>query len=184
MLHRIFVAINLPQALKEELALLSSTYPELPARWTKRENLHITLHFMGNASDEDIVRIKEKLGPVAESRKSFGLTTAGISYGPSEKNPRMLWMLIKNSEELTNLYSDISSGLSALGFSSERETFMPHITLAKINQLRFRAIEPEERSEVQEELELNFQVSSFELAESRPRPGSSEYHSLHSFCLQ
>jgi len=44
-LHRIFIAINLPANLKKELSMAQNRWPELPARWTKPENLHITLLF-------------------------------------------------------------------------------------------------------------------------------------------
>jgi len=44
-LHRIFIAINLPEKLKKELSLFQNRWPEIPARWTRPDNLHVTLVF-------------------------------------------------------------------------------------------------------------------------------------------
>ncbi|MBI4101693.1 MAG: RNA 2',3'-cyclic phosphodiesterase, partial [Candidatus Nealsonbacteria bacterium] len=51
MRHRIFLAINLPENVKKKLADFKSKWPDLPCRWTKAENLHITLVFLGSVSD-------------------------------------------------------------------------------------------------------------------------------------
>ena len=53
-MHRVFIAINLPGKIKKELAKIQSQWPRLPIRWTKSENLHITLIFLGNLSDEEV----------------------------------------------------------------------------------------------------------------------------------
>ena len=62
--HRIFIAINLPSDIKKYLAGFEQKFSELPARWTPEDNLHITLLFLGDLTDEE-------LGEVCMAVKSF-----------------------------------------------------------------------------------------------------------------
>ena len=57
MRHRIFIAINLPEDIKKKLTDYQAKWLELPCRWTKKENLHITLMFLGYLSDEELLEI-------------------------------------------------------------------------------------------------------------------------------
>ena len=51
--RRIFIAINLPEDIKRELAAYDQKWSDLPVRWTEKENLHITLEFLGYLTDEE-----------------------------------------------------------------------------------------------------------------------------------
>src|SRR3989344_4818755 len=73
MLHRIFLAIKLQKGMKEQLLAYREKWPELPARWAKQENLHLTLAFYGNASDQELEEIKQKVREVASKHKPFSL---------------------------------------------------------------------------------------------------------------
>lgn len=57
MRHRVFIAINLPEDIKQKLSEYEIKWPELPCRWTKKENLHITLAFLGYTTDEELVEV-------------------------------------------------------------------------------------------------------------------------------
>ena len=50
--HRLFIAINPKQEIKEKVFKCKLNLPILPIYWTKQENLHITLSFLGNIKDE------------------------------------------------------------------------------------------------------------------------------------
>ena len=52
--HRVFIAINLPAEVRKELGNFYTKHPELPAKWTKKDNLHITLEFLGDLTDVEI----------------------------------------------------------------------------------------------------------------------------------
>ena len=52
-----FIAINLPEDIKEKLAEYQESWSELPIRWTKKENLHITLEFLGYLTEQKLIEV-------------------------------------------------------------------------------------------------------------------------------
>ena len=182
MRHRVFIAINLPEEIKKELSSLQRKWSELPARWVKPENLHITLAFLGYLSDEEVAKVCEITNEVAKKHSPFSIKLVKISYGPPKKSPpRMVWAIGEKSKPLTDLKNDLENELSGrVGFQPENRTFTPHITLARIRKWDFRGIDPEERPQVNEDISLSFEVSSIEVMESFLKRGGSEYEILES----
>jgi 2'-5' RNA ligase len=185
MKHRIFIAINLPEEVKKTLSSYQSMWPELPVRWVKRDNLHVTLIFLGYLTDEEIVETCKIVSETASRYLSFIINLKKICYGPPKKlPPRMVWAEGEKSKELGKLQSDLENSLLATPNSGLRKTevrpYTPHITLGRIKAWDFRQIEPEERPEVSEEIDLNFEVISVEIMESQLRRGGPEYTVLKS----
>ena len=164
MRHRIFIAINLPEDIKKELSSFENKWPELPVRWTKKDNLHITLEFLGYLSDEEVSKTCQETKELAAKHKPFTVTLNRICYGPPDKiPPYMVWAMGEKIREL-----DLS----------------PHITLGRIKTWEWRRLEPEERPEIEEEINLSFEVNSIEVMESQLKRGGSSYSILESCPLQ
>jgi 2'-5' RNA ligase len=164
MRHRVFIAINLPENIKKELSSFENKWPDLPARWTKKENLHITLEFLGYVSDEELMKVCQDTAELAQKHKPFDVRLNKIIYGPPGKMPpRMIWAVGEKIQELN---------------------ISPHITLARIRAWGFRQIEPEERPEVNEDIDLTFEVNSIEVMESVLKRGGPIYTILESFPLK
>lgn len=148
--HRIFIAINLPEDIKKKLENYQSKWPELPIRWTKKENLHITLEFLGYITDEELLKTFQNTKELALKHKPFFITLNKICYGPPSSStenriPKMIWITGEKCQEFN---------------------LLPHITLGRIRTWEFRQIELEERPEVSEEINLTFEVNSIEVMES------------------
>jgi len=191
MRHRIFIAINLPEDIKKNLVDYQTKWPELPIRWTKKENLHITLMFLGYLVDEELLEILRITKEVAQRHESFSINLKKIIYGPPKKlPPRMVWAEGEKSKELGKLQKDLENSLSAEASAKadrlvrESRPYAPHITLGRIKAWEFRKIEPEERPEVNEEINLNFEVNSIEVMESELKRGGPEYAILESCPLK
>jgi len=182
MRHRVFIAINLPEGVRKKLASFQEKWPELPIRWTKPENLHITLAFLGYLSDEEVVKVCKIIEEVASKNQPHSVNLNKICYGPPKKMPpRMVWVTGEQSEELSKLKNDLDNALSA-GSRYQKETrpYTPHLTLGRIRKWEFRQIEPEDRPEVETDLSLHFEVSSIEVMESFLKRGGAEYTTLMS----
>ncbi|MFH1462543.1 MAG: RNA 2',3'-cyclic phosphodiesterase [bacterium] len=177
MRHRVFIAINLPEGIKKQLADCRTKWLELPARWTKKENLHITLIFLSYLSDQELLEVCQAVKEVVLKQKSFLINLTRICYGPPKKMPpRIVWAEGDKSQE----FSGLRQGLSNY-FSPEERAFSPHITLARIKTWEWKKIEPEERPEVEEEIDLSFEVNSIEVMESDLKKTGPEYTILESF---
>ena len=85
--RRIFIAINLPENIKNKLLSYQEKWPELPVRWTKKENLHITLEFLGYLADEELIELFQKTKEMVSEKESFSIRLNKICYGPPAKNP-------------------------------------------------------------------------------------------------
>lgn len=179
-MHRIFIAINLPENLKDKLIAYQAKWPDLPARWTEKENLHITLVFLGSLTDSEIPEVLNKVEQVAQKHDSFSINLNQICYGPPKKMPpRMVWATGPVSEELNRLCGDLQSLLGA-----EKRPYSLHITLGRIRSWDFKRINPEERPIIKEDIALNFVVNSIEVMESRLKPTGAEYTILNSWQLK
>lgn len=161
--YRIFIAINLPENIKKKLAEYQEKWPELPVRWTKKESLHITLEFLGYLADEELMELCQKTKEVASEKKPFTVRLNKICYGPPDKKaPRMVWVVGEKVKEFN---------------------LTPHITLGRLRTWQWRQMEPEERPEVNEEIDLSFEVSSIEIMESVLKQGGPKYSILESYKL-
>ena len=160
--YRIFIAINLPEEVKEELAGYRNNWLGLPAKLTKKENFHITVDFLGNISAEKLITIFKNTEKLASSLNSFKIVLNRICYGPLNKTPKMIW---------------------ATGPKIEKLNLVPHITLARIRKWDWQKIEPEERPVIDEEIEISFEVNSIEIMESVLKKKGPEYIVLESIRL-
>jgi 2'-5' RNA ligase len=209
MRRKIFIAINLPENIKRKLAEYESKWPGLPARWTKINNIHITLVFLGYLDDEELVEVCKITKEVASRNSPFQVVLNKICYGPPRPHTkreqlvideqvgeassrygvgaRMVWAVGEKSEEFSALREDLNKSFlqsEKIRFSSEERAFCPHITLARISQWEWRKVEPEERPEINEDISLVFGVSSIEIMESELKRGGAKYTILESHNLE
>ena len=191
--RRVFIAINLPEDIKQKLGDYQKKIEKLftpyrseasgsgPIRWTKQDNIHITLAFLGYIADQELINICSAVKEAASKHSSFPVNLFKICYGPTDKKPpRMVWAIGEKSEEFASLKDDLDKSLAI----SEKRQFSPHITLGRIRKWEWQRIEPEERLEVDEEIDLSFSFDSIELMESVLKRGGPEYTILESYNLK
>ena len=166
--HRIFIAINLPDNIKEKL---SQFHYDLPLRWTRKDNLHITLIFLGYCSDQDLGKVCSIVKETTAKHSCFPMKLDKICYGPkAAMPPRMIWALGEKREELSKLIKDLGKSLEI-----ESKEFYPHVTLARIKTWQWKQIEPEERPEIEKDISLNFKVTSIDVMESKLKREGPQY---------
>ena len=186
--RRIFIAINLPEKIKENLVSYQRKWPELPIKWTKKDNLHITLVFIGHVKDEEIPEICNIVEKIAEKNSVFTISLNKIVYAPPKKMPpRMVWASGEKSEQLTKLQRALENSLLASplkkNIKQEKRLYSPHITLGRIKRWDFKQLEIEERPSINEDVSFNFEVSSIEIMESQLKRTGAEYTVLNSYNL-
>jgi len=125
---RLFVALDLPQAVKKQLALLCCGLPG--GRWELTEQLHLTLRFIGEADGGMQREIGEALATVR--CQAFSLQLKGIGFFPPRQEPQVLWAGLEKSEPLLHLHRQIEAALKRIGVAPEGRKFSPHVTLARL----------------------------------------------------
>ncbi|MDD4358747.1 MAG: RNA 2',3'-cyclic phosphodiesterase [Candidatus Pacebacteria bacterium] len=184
---KIFVAINFDEPIKNELVSCQNKIDYLflennPIKWTKKQNLHVTVFFIGYVYDTDLVDIFNGVEESAKKYKPFSLTFNQVDFMPKDSK-KMIWVFGEKNETLESLRQDIKKNI--LSTEREVERFTSHITLARINQFQFRKINEEEIPNINDEILIDFntEVESIDIMESELKKGGAEYTILKSIKL-
>jgi RNA 2',3'-cyclic 3'-phosphodiesterase len=134
---RLFVALDLPPEVCDALehAVNDLRTDVSGARWSKRESLHLTLKFLGNADETLLPGITAALAQI-HSSKEIALAMRGIGFFPDDKRPRVMFCGVETSPHLPELAASIETILEPLGFLRETRNYVPHITLTHLNSAR------------------------------------------------
>jgi 2'-5' RNA ligase len=130
---RYFVAIPLPEDAKD---LLVAVQPPAIAgmRLIGRDEMHLTLHFLGEVAAHDVQSVCTAL--VRVRMNAFQIALKGIGQFPPEGAAQVLWAGIEPSADLIDLHRAVGTALKdAIGFRPEARAYAPHVTLARINEL-------------------------------------------------
>jgi len=186
---RLFVALEIPSAVRDNLAALidelraaDAAATKNKARWMRAENLHVTLKFIGNVDARKLDAIRAALGEVSAGG-AVELRFRGVGFFPNEKRPRVLWAGIVASANLAPLAAELEARLEKLGIPRETREFAPHLTLARFDP---PGISEKLQSAARENTAREFGAVStgeFHLFESKTRPTGAEYTRLSSFSI-
>src|SRR5699024_454536 len=127
-----FIAIKLPQRLKEQLSRWQESLKTAVSykQWPHRDDLHITLKFLGDVDDEKIKELHQKLTELT-LLKSFYTTVESIGTFGSKERPRVVWAGVHLTKSLSFLQKKVEESAAEIGFLNDSRTYSPHITLAK-----------------------------------------------------
>jgi len=183
---RAFIAVNLSSEIKEYLTSLQNilNIPETKIKWVEKDNLHLTMKFLGYISLEQTELIKSKLKEIANRCSPLIIKlSSNIGIFPTYKMPRIIWVGIKEgTNELKEIYNSIENNLSNKGFPRENKDFSGHITIGRVKFIRDKTnfIQILKRIEVN-----NFtqEVDSIDLMESKLTPNGPIYNITAKFPL-
>ncbi|HEO70112.1 MAG TPA: RNA 2',3'-cyclic phosphodiesterase [Candidatus Hydrogenedentes bacterium] len=132
---RAFIAITLPEEVKESLAGLSSRLQTSRAKatWVRPERMHLTLRFLGDVSERQVEQLIARLAPAYEGRAPFELAVAGVGVFPNVRKPSVVWAGITPLEGgLAQTQHIAEEAATGIGLPPETRPFHPHLTLARI----------------------------------------------------
>ena len=174
---RLFVGLDLPGSVKDRLLSLQAGVPG--ARWQDREQFHLTLRFIGDAEEPDLLDLVNGLGTL--DMPSFTLRLSGTGqFG--DKRPHVIWAGVDENSELRRLAAKVEQVVQRVGFAAETRKFYPHVTLARLKNpstervFRYVADHSLFRSDA-------FDVSEFHLYESHLGSAGAIYQIAASFAL-
>ena len=124
---RLFVALSIPDAVADGLMLLQGGVPG--ARWLEREQLHLTLRFIGEVDGRDARALDDALAGI--DAPAFEMEIHGVGqFG--NKQPHTLWAAARRNEMLEHLQRKVDTAIRRVGQPQDAHKFMPHITLARL----------------------------------------------------
>jgi 2'-5' RNA ligase len=177
---RLFTAIELPA---EVCDALSDAQTDLKKRidakvsWVSPKNLHVTMKFLGEVPDAEVVKVCEALKSVAFSR--FRISVSQLGTLPPRGKARVLMAQVGGEvDALGALFNAIEAACEPLGFVREKRRFFPHVTLAR---LRMPRRIDREIGEVKLKPTAAFEVQQFVLYQSRLSARGAEYEAVAHF---
>ena len=96
-------------------------------------NIHITLKFFGNITEEQVTDLSEAVTALAANQEPFTLTVTDAGAFPSPKSPRVVWLGVGGELDVAQeFYRRLEIAFAALGFPPEDRPFSPHLTLGRV----------------------------------------------------
>lgn len=133
---RAFLAVPLPPVLQQAIAALqrelSGAMPGI--RWTRPDTVHLTLHFFGATSADDLEKIRASMLSVKLREKAFQVEVLGLGAFPDHRRPRIAWLGLTPEPPLRTLQQTCQAELERNGFTAESRAFAPHLTIGRFRE--------------------------------------------------
>jgi 2'-5' RNA ligase len=141
--HRLFVALEPPEAVRRRLAALTAELRRTAARaadeirWVAPENVHLTLQFLGAVPEERVAAVQAAIRGAAAEARTLGLELRGAGGFPNARRPRVVWVGVGGDVgPLAELAAEVGRRLAPLGFPPEDRPFSPHLTIGRARDRR------------------------------------------------
>ena len=129
---RAFIAVDLDDPVIEKICnvieILNSRLTEI--RWLRKENLHLTLKFLGNIAESQVEPITAALRHPLGLFSPCTISAKGLGVFPDFRRPKILWVGL-TGDQLVQLAAEIESALMPIGFTPENRAFTPHLTIGR-----------------------------------------------------
>lgn len=139
---RLFIALELNHAMREAIMAAQRALQrraELPVRWVRAEQAHLTLQFLGNVVATHLPVLARSVAPAVVGHSPLLLRAGEIGAFPSVDAPRVLWLGVRGDEaRLVALQRAVTEAVRGVeGVVADRKAFRPHLTLGRVrNGLR------------------------------------------------
>jgi len=127
---RLFIAVNFDENIKNELWEISRDFQQYTSQgnFTRPENFHLTLVFLGEVAPERVKDIQQAMAEVTV--KPFTLSLGGLGCF-KRRNGDIYWIGVELSNALLELYRQLVDSLTQRGFVLENRGYKPHLTLGR-----------------------------------------------------
>jgi len=133
---RSFIAIELPDELKQGLTQLEARLKSANQPWVKWVNpysIHLTLKFLGSIAADRTGQITGAIEEAVRGIPPFHLEVKDLGVFPNLRRVQVAWVGVGGElDKLGQLQQRIESNLAPLGFAPESRPFTPHLTLARV----------------------------------------------------
>jgi RNA 2',3'-cyclic 3'-phosphodiesterase len=175
---RAFIAVDFPSEVIKEIARVQSVLggQKFTGKMTELENLHLTLKFLGEISDEKLEEVRGVLREIKFGKFEARLADAGtFSY---RGKPSIVWIKV-GGKGIFELQTMVDEAMSKCGFGKE-DRFMSHLTVARVKYVKSPS-EFKEYVRATGVKDLEWEVGSFKLMKSELKPMGPVYTKVEEF---
>lgn len=169
---RTFISIDIPEELKKEIRKIQEKLPEFRGKFIEPENLHLTLKFLGEISEEKVEEIRRRLSEIKFRKFESEIDSIGVF---SENFIKIVWLHLTNCDALQR---DVDKKLDNLFKKEER--FMSHLTIARVKAIRDKREFLKELRQM-EVPKIKFIVQNFKLKKSILTKQGAIYETLEEY---
>ena len=134
-MHRIFVAIEASAQIRGAVQRLVKKLrrAEAKVKWVEPTNVHLTLKFLGDATEQQVADVCRVVGQSASGFDPFEFFCHGAGAFPDAARPRTVWVGVREGEsQIVALHQKVDEALGEMNFSRERRRFRPHLTVGRV----------------------------------------------------
>jgi 2'-5' RNA ligase len=134
--------------------------------WSNPDNVHLTLHFLGELTPTDFVKLERALKAMPLPYLPFSLKIGVLGCFPNLRRPRVIWVgLLGETGLLFKLQQEVEALLKAtIGFKPEERPYSPHLTLGRVKPVSSAQLAQLSQVVQQEQGKVG-QIATLEVAE-------------------
>ncbi len=132
---RTFVALDLDTPIRRAIADAAEGLPTDggKVRWVEPQNLHVTLKFLGDVPDADVVNVCRAVEAVAGRLDPLTFDVVSLECTPDRGPVKMIWAGVRDPDgKLAKAFGELEAAMEVLGFDVERRAFRPHLTVGRV----------------------------------------------------
>lgn len=138
---RLFVAMTLPEMVRNEIIRVQQELQPLvsraAARWTRPDQFHLTLRFLGRVPADAVAALKQAVGAICRNAPPLSLCAQGVGFFPGARSPRVVWAGISDREgRLVDLQQRIETAVGPFSPEPGGNHFAGHVTLGRLKNPR------------------------------------------------
>jgi 2'-5' RNA ligase len=174
---RTFIAIEIPPEINSALMDLQTELRRAGAdvSWTKPENLHLTLNFLGEVDEKRIVDVERACVSSAAEFQPFTLSLNDTGVFPNARQPKVLWAGLSGGIEIViAIRNRLGDRLSLIGFKRDEKKFHPHLTVGRLKSNK-KVRELLALADAYRLPALSFLVTEIVLMKSELQPAGAKY---------
>lgn len=173
---RTFIAIEFNEHIKRYLYEKQQEIKKhcIKGNFTSMNNFHLTLRFLGEVQPDDIITLNRAIDEALSGCNAFELELNNIGQF-LKGSKKIIWIGIKRSLELQELYKKLEASLEKKGYAKEDRGYNPHITLGREVLIdNFEHIKEQIAAQPEK-----FQVTGMSLMESTKVEGILTYRPIY-----
>jgi 2'-5' RNA ligase len=180
--RRLFVGVRVSLATANQLARAVETLARrardggLDLTWVPPAGYHVTLKFLGWTRPEAIEAVVDAIDRVAVGARAFTFKTARLGAFDSVDKATVVWAGVEEpTGALAQLAASLETALEAIGYAPEARPYHPHVTLARLREIRAvkDLVLP-----VAEQMFGDTRIDAVTLFESETKPAGSVYKEI------